>query len=154
MGYFWLKLIHILSSTILFGTGLGSAFYMYRANKTNNVAAMLFAAQNVVIADWVFTLPSVIIQPLTGIALIHVMRLNWDTPWLIASYALYVLAGICWIPVVAIQIKMRDMLSLAIEQQNSLPKRYYHYFKIWYLLGWPAFIAVVVIFYLMIFKPL
>ena len=153
MVYFTALFIHIISSTILFGTGLGSAFYAYRANQTNNFDAMNFALKNVVIADWVFTTPAVIVQPLTGFWLMHILHLPWNTPWLLASFVLYVVVGICWIPVVFIQIKMRDLLQQAIQSQSDLPPRYYRLFKTWYWLGWPAFIGVIVIFYLMIFKP-
>ncbi len=153
MIYLWLKLIHIISSTLLFGTGLGSAFYMYRANKTKNVNTMLFAARNVVLVDWIFITPAVIIQPLTGIGLIHVMQLSWGTSWLGLSVLLYVFVGVCWIPVVFMQIKMKNLLSRAVQNGTELPAQYYRLFKFWFVLGWPAFFAVIVIFYLMILKP-
>ena len=152
MIYLWLKLIHIISSTLLFGTGLGSAFYMYRANQTKDLNTMFFAARNVVLVDWVFITPAVIIQPLTGIGLIHVMQLSWSTPWLVASLLLYVFVGVCWIPVVFIQIKMKRMLAQAIKSGAKLPAQYYRYFRTWFILGWPAFFSVIIIFYLMTLK--
>jgi len=153
MTYLWLKLIHIISSTVLFGTGLGSAFYMYRANKTKDLNTMLFAARNVVLVDWVFITPAVIIQPLTGIGLIHVMQLSWSTPWLVMSLLLYVFVGVCWIPVVYIQVKMKRILAQAIKNGTELPAKYYRHFRTWFILGWPAFLSVIIIFYLMTLKP-
>lgn len=152
MYYLILKLIHILSSTLLFGTGLGSAFYFWRANKTNDYQAMYFAAKNVVIADWAFTTPAVIAQPITGFALIYVLGLPITTDWIVLALVLYVFTGLCWLPVVWLQIKMRDMLATAIDKNQQLPSLYQRYYWIWFTLGWPAFIAVIIIFYLMVFK--
>ncbi len=154
MYYLSLKLIHIISSTILFGTGLGSAFYFWRAHKTNNYQAMYFAARNVVIADWVFTTPAVIIQPLTGFMLMHIMGIPWNTPWIIAALALYIFIGVCWLPVVWLQIKMKNILEQALSTHEKLPAKYYYYYRIWFSLGWPAFIAVIIIFYLMVYKTI
>lgn len=152
MYYFTLKLIHIISSTLLFGTGLGSAFYFWRANQSGNYQAMSFAARNVVIADWVFTTPAVIIQPITGFLLMYVLNLSVTTTWIILSLGLYVFTGLCWLPVVWLQIKMHQQLEHALANNEKLPAIYYRYYRIWFFLGWPAFIAVIVIFYLMVFK--
>ena len=153
MTYLILKYLHIISSTLLFGTGLGSAFYMWRANQSNNLQAMLFAAKNVVIADWIFTTPAVIIQPITGYWLMNLLHYSITTQWIIWSIALYILTGACWIPVVWLQIKMHQQLTIAAAFGSPPASRYYSYAKIWFILGWPAFIAVLAIFYLMIFKP-
>jgi len=153
MSYLILKLIHVISSTILFGTGIGSAFYMLRANQTKNLNAMLFAAKNVVLADWLFTTPAVIIQPLTGLWLVHIAHYPLLSHWIFWSIILYILIGMCWLPVVWLQIKVRDMLTVAIKANESLPEKYYHYMRIWFWLGWPAFIAIIIIFGLMVFKP-
>lgn len=154
MLYFILKFIHILSSTLLFGTGLGSAFYMWRANQTGNIQAMLFAAKNVVIADWVFTTPAVIIQPLTGFWLIYILHYPITSQWIVWSLGLYVLTGLCWLPVVWLQIKMHQILKATVAaDKDKLPPLYYKYERFWFYLGWPAFIAVLVIFYLMVLKP-
>jgi len=152
MNYFLLKLIHILSSTLLFGTGLGSAFYFWRANQSKNIHAMYFAAKNVVIADWLFTTPSVIIQPITGILLMQVLGVPFSANWIVLALILYAIIGACWLPVVWLQIKMRDMLAAAVNHQTELPILYYHYYRAWFILGWPAFIGVIIIFYLMVFK--
>jgi len=155
MIYFWLKLIHIISSTLLFGTGLGSAFYLYRAHLSKDNRAIAFAARNVVIADWLFTTPSVIIQPITGVWLMYVMNYSWDTPWILIAIGLFVLTGLCWLPVVWLQIKIHQLAKQALVTGESLVENptYKRYINIWFGLGWPAFIAVIIIFYLMVFKP-
>lgn len=151
--YLWLKTIHIISSTLLFGTGLGSAFYLLRAHLSKNNHAIAFATRNVVFADWAFTTPSVIVQPLTGFAMMYLAHFPITAFWIACSLILYVLIGACWLPVVWLQIKMRDMAEHAVKTNTDLPKLYYRYFQLWFWLGWPAFISVVVIFQLMVFKP-
>ena len=152
MYYFSLKLIHILSSTLLFGTGLGSAFYFWRANLSGNYQAMCFASRNVVIADWFFTTPAVIIQPISGFLLMQVLGISFTTTWISLAIGLYVLTGLCWLPVVWLQIKMHRQLENAIENNEKLPPSYYRHYRQWFCLGWPAFISVLLIFYLMVFK--
>lgn len=154
MHYLLIKYIHILSATILFGTGLGSAFYLWRANQSNDIAAMRFAAKNVVIADWIFTTPAVIIQPLSGFYLMSLLHYSLTSTWIVVSLALYVVTGACWLPVVWLQIKMHAMLQAPDVDYATLPQRYHLYKKIWFILGWPAFIAVLAIFYFMIVKPM
>lgn len=155
MTYLFLKLIHIVSSTILFGTGLGSAFYFWRSHQQSDLQARYFAVRNVVIADWAFTTPAVIIQPLTGFALMHILSLNFSTYWIALTLLLYVLTGLCWIPVVWLQIQMKNILEETLTKSNpSLPLNYYRYYHYWFYLGWPAFTAVIIIFYLMVFKPI
>lgn len=149
----WLETIHVLSATVLFGTGLGIAFFMWRAHRSGDPRIMAGVYRNVVLADFVFTTPAVIVQPATGvwIALEHGMPLTQG--WLLASILLYVLAGACWLPVVWLQIRARDLAVAAAETGGALPPRYTKYFRIWFALGWPAFIAVILIFFLMINKP-
>ena len=154
MLYYLLKYIHIISSTLLFGTGLGSAFYMWRANRSGEIKAMLFAAKNVVIADWLFTTPAVIIQPVTGFWLLYILHYPMNSPWIIASLILYVFVGLCWLPVVWLQIQMHRILQAVVSGTLIWPvKRYFQYERMWFYLGWPAFLGVLVIFYLMVFKP-
>jgi len=105
----------------------------------------------VVIADWLFTTPAVVVQPATGWYLAHRAGLPLETQWIVWSIGLYVLAGACWVPVVWMQIKMRDMARSAIG--SSLPARYWSYFRIWIALGVVAFSSLVVVFYLMVAKP-
>ena len=152
MLYLWLKTIHIISATLLFGTGLGSAFYLWRAHLTNNIHAIAFATKNVVMADWWFTTPAVIIQPLTGFWMAALVHYPLHATWIMLSLFLYFLTGACWIPVVWLQMKMCEMAKIAVNQNASLPRRYYQFYQIWFFLGWPAFTSVLCIFYLMVTK--
>ncbi len=152
--YLIIKTLHILSATILFGTGIGIAFFMLRSYFTNNIHEKLYAARGTVLADYIFTLPAVIVQPLTGLWLVWQGGYGWMDLWLVITYAIYIIAGLCWLPVVWIQIQLKNMLAVAAENGTDLPPRYHSLFKIWFILGWPAFIGLVVVFFLMVFKPI
>lgn len=153
MSYLFLKLIHILSATVLFGTGIGSAFYMFMANRRKDIAGIYFATRHVVIADWLFTTPSVIVQLVTGVALAHTLGLPLTEGWVFWSLILYFFAGACWVPVVWMQIKMRDMAKVALETNTALPDRYWRFDRWWIALGSLAFPAVVAVIGLMVMKP-
>lgn len=153
MEYLVVKWLHILSSTLLFGTGLGSAFYMFFASLTRDTRVIATVVRYVVIADYAFTTPTIILQPLTGLYLIHLAGFPLNSTWLVASVALYFLAGACWLPVVWMQIKMRDMAALATANGSELPQRYWKFLKWWVALGIVAFFSLVVVFYLMVAKP-
>jgi uncharacterized membrane protein len=153
MEYLIVKWLHILSSTVLFGTGIGSAYYMLFASLSRQPAAAASVARLLVRADWVFTGSTIVIQPVTGIYLAHLAGLPLSTAWIAWSIALYVLAGACWLPVVWLQIRMRDMAEAAVAAGEPLPAHYFGYLKTWTLLGIPAFVALVVVFYLMVAKP-
>ena len=153
MEYLLVKWLHVLSSTVLFGTGLGSAFYMYFTNRTREVRAIAIVARRVVIADWLFTTPTAIVQPLTGFWLVHLAGMPWTTGWILWSLVLYVVAGACWLPVVWIQIRMAKMAERAVQTGEALPQRFWRYHAAWTALGWPAFIAFIAIFFLMVVKP-
>ena len=154
MDYVVVKWLHILSSTFLFGTGIGSAWYMLFANISGDVRAIAVVARNVVIADWVFTATTAIIQPATGFYMIHLAGYPLDSTWIRWSIALYVLAGACWLPVVWIQMRLRDLSAEAVRNNTELPPQYWRYFKTWVALGVPAFAAFIVIFWLMVAKPM
>lgn len=154
MEYMVVKWLHILSSTFLFGTGIGSAFYMLFTSLSRDVRAIAVVSRHVVLADWIFTSTTVIIQPLTGIYLIYLAGFPWTSKWIMWTLGLYALAGACWLPVVWIQIKMRDMAQVAARDNMALPQQYWRYLRIWTLLGIPAFIAMVIIFWLMVSKPM
>ncbi len=147
-----LRFIHIVSSTLLFGTGLGSAFYMWQAHRTGDAAVIAPVAQNVVLADWLFTTPAVIIQPLTGIWMMTLLGYDFSLAWLQLSLILYAVAGACWLPVVWIQIRARNLAMHAVISGQALSPRYHRLMRYWFLLGWPAFISVVIIFVLMVYK--
>jgi uncharacterized membrane protein len=152
MDYLLLKWIHIISSTILFGTGIGSAFFMFMANRRKDVASIYFATRHVVIADFVFTTPSIIIQLVTGIALVDAGGYAFTDRWITYALLLYFFAGACWLPVVWMQIKMRDMAKKAIDTGQTLPECYWKMDRWWIILGSLAFPAIMVVFYLMVFK--
>lgn len=153
MTYLLLKYIHIISATVLFGTGIGSAFYMFMANRSKDTSNIYFATRNVVIADWLFTTPAVIVQLLTGIGLVHVVGYSFSDAWIIWGLILYLFAGACWLPVVWMQIKMRDMAKESLESGEPLPVRYWNMDRWWIILGSLAFPAIVVVFWLMVAKP-
>jgi uncharacterized membrane protein len=150
---FALKLAHILGAAVLFGTGLGIAFFMLMAHRSRNPAVIAHTARVVVIADAAFTATAVIAQPLTGAALIHVIGYSWHEPWIVTSLALYVFTGLCWLPVVWIQARLRTLAEDAARRDAPLSPHYHRLFGIWFWLGWPAFLSVIAIFAVMIWKP-
>ena len=151
--YLIIKTLHIISSTVLFGTGAGIAFFMLRSHFTDNIHEKFYAVRNTVLADYLFTAPAVIMQPATGFWLVWQGGHDWMDLWLSTTYAIYIIAGLCWLPVVWIQIQLKNMAAYAVETGELLPERYYKLFKVWFLLGWPAFIGLVIVFFLMVFKP-
>lgn len=147
------KYLHILSSTMLFGTGVGTAFQMVWAMRTGRVETIHSVASGVVVADWIFTTPAGLIQPLTGLWLIHLQGYSLIEPWLVITYVLYLLAFLCWAPVVHLQSRIRDLAHEALETNTPLPDAATKAYRIWFALGWPAFAALLVIFWLMLTKP-
>lgn len=145
--YLWLKLVHILSATVLFGTGMGTAFFMLRAYRSGSEEAMRATARTVVIADWLFTTPAVIIQLVTGLWLTSVLNIAFTSTWFVSVMLLYAFVGLCWLPVVWIQIRVRDLIAEGRSRDS-----YQGLMRLWIALGVPAFAAVVVIFYLMVSK--
>ena len=153
MEYLIVKWLHILSSTFLFGTGIGSAFYMLFTSLSGDTRALAVVTRYVVIADWVFTTPTIVLQPLTGFYLMHLAGFPLTTPWILHSLGLYFLAGACWLPVVWMQIRMRDMARVAASSGRELPPLYWRYMRAWVALGIIAFVSLVVVFYLMVAQP-
>ena len=153
MEYLIVKWLHILSSTFLFGTGIGSAFYMLFTSISRDVRAIAVVSRHVVLADWIFTATTVVIQPVTGIYLIYLAGFPWQSAWIVWSVGLYFLAGACWLPVVWIQMRMRDMAQVAARDNTELPQQYWRYLRLWVVLGIPAFFALVIVFWLMVAKP-
>jgi uncharacterized membrane protein len=152
--YLVLKALHILSSVLMVGTGFGTAFYLFFTNRTGNVASIATVSRLVVRADLWFTTPAVIFQPLSGLWLAHSVGWSWTTPWIQLSIALYIMAGICWLPVVWLQAEMAKMAAVAhAEGAKTLPIRYWRFALWWERLGYPAFIAMVVVYFLMVLKP-
>ena len=153
MEYLTVKWLHILSSTFLFGTGIGSAFYMLFASLSRDVRAIAVVTRYVVLADWIFTSSTIVLQPLTGFYLIHLAGYPLTSRWILYSIVLYFFAGACWLPVVWMQLRMRDMARDALRAGGELPALYWRYLRYWVMLGIPAFCALVVIFWLMVAKP-
>jgi len=153
MAYLLVKWIHILASTLLFGTGLGIAFFMWRAHRSGDVALIAGTAHNVVIADSCFTAPAVAIQLITGLWLTHSLGLALSTFWLKAALVLFLVVGACWLPVVWLQVRARDLARAAAASHAALPRNYHRVMRWWFWLGWPAFLGVLVIFWLMVSKP-
>ena len=151
-GYLLIKALHILSATVLFGTGLGIAFFFWSSRRSDN-HARLFAARTTVRADFLFTLPAVILQPLTGAWLIADGGIDPRASWIEISLSLYVLAGLCWLPVVWLQVRMKRMLEESVAGRGFDERAYARLRKTWFLLGWPAFLALVAVFWLMVSKP-
>jgi len=153
MSYLVVKWLHILSSTMLFGTGLGSAFYFYFASRTRDPRVAASVVKGVVLADWIFTTPTIILQPATGLYLAHIANMPLSTPWLALSIILYLVAVAAWLPVVWIQIRMRELAAAAMRAERELPAIYWRLLKYWMTLGVVAFVSLVVVFYLMVAKP-
>ena len=153
MTYLLIKWVHIVSSTLLFGTGLGSAFYLFFTSWTRDARAVAVVARYVVLADWLFTTPTIVIQPLTGLYMVHLAGFPLTSAWLLWSLVLYFVAGAAWLPVVWIQVQMRNMARLAAASDAALPDRYWMFLRWWIALGCVAFVALVVVFYLMVLKP-
>lgn len=153
MEYLAVKWLHILSSTVLFGTGLGSAFYMFFTSLSRDPRAVAVVVRHVVIADWLFTTPAIIMQPLSGLYLVNLAGMDLRSPWLLWSIGLYLLAGGCWLPVVWIQLRMRDMAADAVKRDTELPSAYWRYLRSWVALGVVAFLSLVAVFFLMVVKP-
>jgi len=152
--YLALKFLHVIGAAVLFGTGLGIAFFLFMADRKEEPASIAATLRTVVIADYVFTATAVVAQPVTGLLLVHLGGYALNQTWIVASLALYVLIGFCWLPVVVLQIRMRDLAEKAVDaKEPALPPRYHRLARIWFWLGWPAFLSVLVIFWLMIAKP-
>lgn len=154
MDYLIVKWVHVLSSTLLFGTGLGSAYYMFFTNRSGDVRAIAVVARRVVAADWLITLPTGILQPLSGAYLVERAGFDWSAGWIVWSFALFLLAMGCWLPVVWLQIRMAQMAEQAVATSAALPARFWRYHRLWTALGIPAFAGFVAVFYLMVVKPL
>lgn len=151
--YLLLKWVHILSATILFGTGIGIAFFKWMTDRSGDVRAIRIINERTVLADLVFTTPAVIAQPVSGVALMLVGGYPIHSPWLVAAIILYVFAGSCWLPVLWLQIRMRDLAQRADQENLPLNTQYWRYARRWFCLGVPAFLSLVIVFWLMVFKP-
>ncbi len=153
MDYLVVKWIHILSSTVLFGTGLGIAFFFWIADRRGDVAQIAATARTVVLADTLFTAPAVIIQFASGLWLVDRLGLPFSVFWIKTALILFFVIGACWLPVVWLQWKMRNLAEACVRDGTPLPPGYHRAMRAWIVLGWPAFVSVMVIFWLMVAKP-
>jgi len=143
------KYLHILSSTFLFGTGVGTAFYLLFASRGRDPRVVAAVARLVVVADWIFTATTVVFQPLSGLYLAHRLGIPLGTPWLYWSLVLFLIAALCWLPVVRLQIRLRDIAQAAADSGQPLPLEYDRHLGTWAALGVPALLSFLAIFYLM-----
>ena len=153
MTYFVLKYLHIVGAAVLLGTGSGIAFFMLVAHVQGKPAVIAAVGRIVVIADYVFTASAVIIQPITGLLLVRNVGYPITEGWIMWSLVLYVFTGLFWLPVVWMQMQLRDLAAEAAHLNQPLPRRYYTIFMWWCAFGVPAFAAVAIIMWLMIAKP-
>lgn len=151
--YLIVKWLHIVSSVLLVGTGFGSAFYLFFTNRSGSAAAIATVSRLVVRADWWFTTPAVVFQPLSGLWLAWQAGWDWHAGWLALSAVLYLVAGLCWLPVVWLQIRMARLAKAAQAAGKELPEIYWRHARQWEWLGYPAFAAMVVVYFLMAVKP-
>ena len=153
MAYFALKYLHVIGAAVLLGTGAGIAFFMLLAHRTGDAKVIAGVARIVVIADFLFTATAVVAQPITGIALAWVVGYSlWDG-WIALSIALYLVTGAFWLPVVWMQMRMRELAAAAVATGQPLPAAYHRLFWWWFAFGFPAFATVLAIFWLMIARP-
>ncbi len=150
--YFILRMIHILSAVVLTGTGAGIAFFMFMTYRSKNIEALVIVSKLVVRADWLFTAPAVVIQFVSGILLMNQLGYSFNSVWFYWVISLFVLVGICWLPVVAIQYRLRSLAKESL-QKNKINQKLNSLMKIWIVLGIIAFSTIVIIYWLMIFKP-
>jgi uncharacterized membrane protein len=148
------KFVHVLGASVLFGTGLGIAYFMFMAHRTGHAGVIAVTLRFVVLADFIFTATAVVVQPVSGVLLAWSIGLSsLEESWIVLSLLLYALVGLCWLPVVFMQIRMRNLAHDAAVNSKPLPDAYRRLFRIWFVLGWPAFAGVIAIFALMTWQP-
>ena len=153
MLYFAVKYLHLIGAAVLLGTGAGIAFFQLMAHRSGNVTTIAAVARIVVIADFLFTATAVVLQPITGVVLAGLDGYPLGEGWIVLSIALYLMTGVFWLPVVWMQIRMRDLAAVAARAAQPLPRQYHRLFRIWFAFGFPAFAAVLAIFWLMMTRP-
>jgi len=151
--YLVLKFLHVIGATVLLGTGAGIAFFMLMAHRTGDAATVAATARIVVVADYLFTATAVVAQPVTGVLLAKSAGYSIGEGWIVASISLYLVTGAFWLPVVWMQSQMRNLAIEAAAAGAPLPERYHRLYRTWFAFGFPAFAAVLLIFWLMIARP-
>jgi uncharacterized membrane protein len=150
--YTFLKTLHIVSAMLLFGTGLGTAFYLWMAHRSRDIHALRITAGHVILADWIFTTPAVITQVMTGALLMDHLGWSFMSLWFVTVISLFLFVGACWVPVVVLQYRIRDF-AMSAASYESLPAQYHQLMYLWVGLGVPAFSVVLLLFALMVYKP-
>ena len=153
MDYYLIKWLHVLGSTVLLGTGAGIAFFMVMAHRSGDVRVIAGVTRIVVVADYLFTATAVVAQPVTGILLARTTGYSLSDGWIVASIGLYLFTGAFWLPVVWMQSRIRDLAGAAAASGTALPPEYHRLYRWWFAFGFPAFTAVLAIFWLMIKRP-
>lgn len=151
--FLWTKWVHILSATLLFGTGIGTAFHMFATYLRGDVRAVAVMTRNTVLADWLFIATSGAVQPLTGFLMIYMVGHDPFESWLVLTYLLYGVAGCCWLKVVQLQYRLRNLAAHAALSGEPLPQAFHRAMRLWFILGWPAFLSLMCVFVLMVMKP-
>ncbi len=150
--YLLLKMVHVLSATVIAGTGTGIAFFMFMAHRSGNLQTIAVTARHVVLADWIFTTPAVITQFLTGVMLMIKLGYSFTSTWFLVVISLFLFIGVCWLPVVLIQYRLKSIAEASLAS-GTLEPAFQRLMRLWTALGIPAFVSVVILFWLMIFKP-
>lgn len=148
-----LRWLHVIGACVLLGTGAGIAFFMVMAHRTRDPALIAHVAETVVRADFLFTATAVVVQPVTGVLLAWEVGWPLTQGWILVSLALYALTGAFWLPVVAIQVRLRDLARAAAAERAELPAEYHRLYRIWFACGFPAFLSVLAILALMLARP-
>ncbi len=149
MSYALLKAIHILGMSLFLGAGLGTAFLKLNVDRTRDPKLIAWALGHVVLADWLFTVPSGVIMPLTGLMM---TGWTWEMRWIQWGLGLYVVAGIFWLPAAFMQVKMRRLAEQAVASDSPIPSEYWRLTRWWAALGVPAFVAAALTIYIMVTK--
>ncbi|MCO5733436.1 DUF2269 domain-containing protein [Rhizobium sp. SSA_523] len=149
----WLRLVHVLGATVLLGTGAGIAFFMVMARRTNNPTLIAHVSSTVVVADALFTATAAVLQPVTGYLLARAVGWSLTEGWIVLSLVLYVVTGVFWLPVIWIQIRLRNLARLAEMRNEPLSGQWVRLYRVWFACGFPAFFSVIGIVWLMLTKP-
>lgn len=150
--YLTIKILHILAAVVVAGTGSGIAFFMFMASRSNNIQAIAITTKHVVIADWVFTFPAVIVQFVTGLMLVNILNYSYTSAWFLTVISLFVFIGACWLPVIYLQYRLKHFADQALVD-GVLSDSFKKTMKLWTALGIPAFASILIMFWLMVFKP-
>ena len=146
-----IRLLHILSSALMFGVGIGAFWFMVTAARSGSPAAIAVTTRNAVRAEWFIAAPVALIQPTTGYLLMLQLGYSLHSRWFAAVVALYIFAGMCWVYLVKTELKLRDLT--AHSTATGLPAEFGRLFQRWTRLALGSFTGVLAIFWLMVFRP-